>query len=156
MRSPCCLGLCPPSSARQRNLRFDDRRDRPFSIGALTKHNSKHPLPPLSDGNRILFALNICLIHRGGPTLSATPKRQRIRPLLGNSGKHVTAIARQRHLYYCVFKSKCFSLLSLFKRNKSSLLRSPYSVSVRVTPLLLLLGNDSINTFPRQRIHTQL
>jgi hypothetical protein len=31
-------------------------------------------------------------------------------PLLGNNGKHVTVIARQQLLYYCVFvgKSKCF------------------------------------------------
>jgi hypothetical protein len=33
-------------------------------------------------------------------TLTVTPRRQRRRPLLCNSGKHVTAIARQVPLYY--------------------------------------------------------
>jgi hypothetical protein len=43
-------------------------------------------------------------------TLSVITKRQRRRQLLANSGKHATAIARQRPLYYCVWasKSKCF------------------------------------------------
>jgi hypothetical protein len=35
-------------------------------------------------------------------TRTVTPKRQSGWPLLGNSGKHVTAILRQQPLYYCV------------------------------------------------------
>jgi hypothetical protein len=40
--------------------------------------------------------------------------------LLENSDKNVTAITRQRLLYYClpVGKSKCFSLLSILKKKK--------------------------------------
>jgi hypothetical protein len=57
-------------------------------------------------------------------TLTVTPNWQRRRSLLGNSGKYIIVIARQRSLYYCIWvgKSKCFfSLLSLVWKNKSRL-----------------------------------
>jgi hypothetical protein len=43
------VSVCPPppSAARQRDLLFDERRDRPLSVGALTEQSSG-PLRPLS------------------------------------------------------------------------------------------------------------
>jgi hypothetical protein len=88
-------------------------------------------------------------------TLSVTHKWYTRRPLLANNGIHVTAIARQPPLHYCVCigKSKCFWPIFPILKNKNRHMRSPCSVSV-YSPLSLL-GNGTVNTFTRQRIHMQ-
>jgi hypothetical protein len=61
--------------------------------------------PHLHIGQTEYCALNICLIHQGRPkreTLTVIPKRRMRWPLPSNSGKHISAIARQQPLYYCV------------------------------------------------------
>jgi hypothetical protein len=70
-------------------------------------------------------------------TLTVISERERRRPLVGHSGKHVTAIPSQRSLYYCVcvFQSTCFLVyLPYFEKNKSRLIRLFCSESVSILP----------------------
>jgi hypothetical protein len=59
VRFHSCLCV-PPIAARQWGLLFDERRDRPFSVGALTEQDSGPPPP--SHTETILSLLNIYLI----------------------------------------------------------------------------------------------
>jgi hypothetical protein len=45
MRSPPCLCV-PHIAARQRGPHFDEKRVRPFNVGALTEQSSGPPPPP--------------------------------------------------------------------------------------------------------------
>jgi hypothetical protein len=57
-----CPCVCVP---KQQGLLFDEKKVRPFSVGALTVE--QRTSPPPSQTETVLLVLNVYLMHRGGP-----------------------------------------------------------------------------------------
>jgi hypothetical protein len=79
---PICVCVCvcappPPMAARQQSLIFDDRRDRPFIVGAQKKRGSGPPPPPAQTKRNIFCFENLPKTsgRTEKRTLSLTTKR---------------------------------------------------------------------------------